>query len=82
MNHGEALRTIHKVLIKYRREGNKVHVIWLWGQASSGKSYLIRRLREIFASVEVAWKGEYLPATKMTRPEIATQLVTCEEFDF
>ena len=57
-------------------------MLWLWGQASTGKSYFIRRIREIFASSEVQWKGEYLPDTEVTRPDLKTQLVTCEEFDF
>ena len=59
-----------------------MHVLWLCGKASAGKSYFIRRLRKIFASSEVAWKGEYIPSSNHTRPEIKTQLVTCEEFDF
>ena len=57
-------------------------MLWLWGNASTGKSYFMRRISKIFASTEVAWKGEYLPAKGVSRPEIVSQLVTCEEFDF
>ena len=64
VHHGNALRAILKILLTER---SKVHVLWLWGEASVGKSYFIRKLRQIFASSEVAWHGEYLPAKDHTR---------------
>ena len=79
-NHGEALRATYQLL--FSKDEGKKHVLWIHGVASAGKSYYIRRLREIFASEEVSWKNEYLPATSVSRPDIMTQMVTCEEFDY
>ena len=57
-------------------------VAWIHGVSSSGKSQFIRRLRSIFGSDEVDWRGIYLPVRKTNRPDIKTQIVTCEEFSF
>ena len=81
-NHEEALKATWEIFFSRRPEDGKKHVLWLHGVANAGKSYYIRRLREIFASQEISWKNEYLPATSTTRPELTTQLVTCEEFDY
>jgi len=81
VHHGEALRAIHKIL-SFRKSGSKVHVLWLWGQVSTGKSFFSRKISQIFSSMEVQWRGEYLPSMSSTMPHISTQLVTCEEFDF
>ena len=71
VQHGEALRTLHEI-ISYRKSGSKIHVLWLWGKASTGKSFFIRHLREIFAATEVQWKGDYLPQAEQTKPELKT----------
>lgn len=56
--------------------------MWLTGDANTGKSMFIRRLRQIFATDEVDWRGVYLPVKTKTNPLVKTQLVTCEEFSF
>jgi nicotinamide riboside kinase len=63
-------------------KSRKKKVLWIGGKASAGKSFFIRRLREIFSGDEVTWRGEYLPVRYSTRDDIKTQLVTCEEFNF
>lgn len=63
-------------------KSRKVKVLWIGGKASTGKSLFICRLREIFGSEEVSWRDNYLPPIKKFRPELVTQLVTCEEFCF
>jgi len=42
VHHGDALRSAWKL---FKDKRNKVHVLWLCGKASVGKSYFIRRLR-------------------------------------
>ena len=74
------LRSVFRLLL-HRGTDNKRWVCWITGQANSGKSEFIRRLGQIFASDDVDWKGKYLPVNKTNRPEIQTQLVTCEEFN-
>ena len=60
--HGRALRSIWRLIIEKKR--GKVHVGWLYGVASSGKSMLVRRVRQVFAGDEVDWRGQYLPVRK------------------
>ena len=60
--HGKALRSLWRLIIEKKR--TKVHVAWLYGVASSGKSMLVRRLREIFGGDEVDWRGQYLPVRR------------------
>jgi len=80
-HHGCALRSVCRLLIK-DWQSTKKHVLWLAGRASTGKSFFIRRLSPILGTKEVAWRGDYLPEQSTSRPELKTQLVTCEEFDF
>jgi len=77
--HGRLLRAVHTVLFGER---TKRRTVWVSGVASSGKSMFIRRLRSIFGSDEVDWRGVYLPVKKRCNPRIKTQVVTCEEFSF
>lgn len=77
--HGRLLRATHNLLFG---EKTKRRTVWISGVASSGKSMFIRRLRSIFGSDEVDWRGVYLPVKKRYNGNIKTQLVTCEEFSF
>ena len=61
-HHGRVLRSVYRLLIA--RQSNKKFVIWIYGIASSGKSRLIRRLRQLFSGDEVDWRGQYLPVRK------------------
>ena len=58
--HGKILRSVYRLLISDRGKTKK-HVVWVYGEANAGKSKFIRRLREIFGSDEVDWRGAYLP---------------------
>ena len=49
-------------------------MVWIYGAANAGKSKFIRRLRSIFGSDEVDWRGEYLPLKTSNRAELKTQL--------
>jgi hypothetical protein len=77
--HGRLLRAAYTILFGER---TKKRTVWATGVASSGKSMFIRRLRSIFASDEVDWRGVYLPVKQRFNENIKTQLVTCEEFSF
>ena len=77
--HGRLLRAVFNTLLSKK---TKKRTVWITGVASSGKSMFIRRLREIFASDEVDWRGVYLPVKKRYNMQVKTQLVTCEEFSF
>ena len=78
--HGRILRSVWRLLLSGKK--TKCSVAWMHGIASSGKSQFIRRLRSIFSSDEVDWRGPYLPVRKRNREDIQTQIVTCEEFSF
>lgn len=56
--HGQLLRATVNLLFGER---TKKRTIWITGMANSGKSMFVRRLRTIFASDEVDWRGVYLP---------------------
>lgn len=77
--HGRILRSVFRLLIA-ERGMTKKHVAWIYGEANAGKSNFIRRLRKIFGSDEVDWRGEYLPLKERNRRDLKTQIVTCEEF--
>jgi len=77
--HGKIVREIVRLMFGDR---TKERTIWISGVANSGKSMLIRRIREIFASDEVDWRGVYMPIRYRNLPQIKTQLLTCEEFNF
>ena len=77
--HGKILRSVYRLLIAERGKTKK-HVIWIYGEPNAGKSTIIRMLRKIFGSDEVDWRGAYLPLKERHRPELKTQIVTCEEF--
>jgi hypothetical protein len=67
--HGRLLRAIYNILFG---EKTKRRTVWITGVASSGKSMFIRRLRSIFASDEVDWRGVYLPVKKRYNENIKT----------
>ena len=77
--HGRLLRGIVRLL--FGKEAKR-RVMWMFGGPNSGKSQFIRRLRSLFGSDEVSWRGVYLPVRERVNPELMTQLVTCEEFNF
>jgi ribosome biogenesis GTPase A len=67
--HGRVLRSVYRLLLN-RGNDSKRYVCWLYGIANSGKSLFIRRLRKIFASDEVDWRGEYLPVNDTNKRHI------------
>ena len=77
--HGKILRSVYRLLFVEKGKTKK-HVVWTYGEPNSGKSNFIRKLRKIFGSDEVDWRGAYLPLKERNRPELKTQIVTCEEF--
>lgn len=77
--HGKIVRELTRLMFGAR---TKVRTLWISGVANSGKSMLIRRLRSIFASDEVDWRGVYMPVRERNMPDIKSQLLTCEEFNF
>ena len=95
-HHGKALRCVWRLLLSgVERKEHLVWLyglgkydtccltdlcIMCFCAASCGKSEFIRRLRAIFASVEVDWSAQYLPESKRNLPDVKEQLVTCEEF--
>ena len=50
----------------------KERTLWISGVANSGKSMFIRRLRSIFASDEVDWRGVYMPIRERHLPAVKT----------
>ena len=65
--HGRLLRATYSTLLG---EPTKKRTVWVTGVANSGKSMFIRRLRDIFASDEVDWRGVYLPVKCRTNQAI------------
>ena len=67
--HARVLRSVYRLLLN-RGNDSKRYVCWLYGIANSGKSMFIRRLRKIFASDEVDWRGEYLPVNDTNKRHV------------
>ena len=76
--HGRVIRSVYRLM--FPEVKTKKKVAWIYGEANAGKSKFIRRIRKIFGSDEVDWRGEYLPLKERNRPDLKTQIVTCEEF--
>ena len=71
--HGKIIREVVRLMFGER---TKERTLWISGVANSGKSMLIRRIREIFASDEVDWRGVYMPIRHRNLPQIKTQLLS------
>ena len=80
--HGKAVRAVWRLLLDDAvHKTAKKSAAWVVGRANSGKSEFIRRLRRLFASAEVDFRGAYLPVRLRNLSKIREQLVTCEEFN-
>lgn len=67
--HGHLLRAVVNLIFAER---TKKRTIWVTGVANSGKSMFMRRLRTVFASDEVDWRGVYLPVKIRSQPLVKT----------
>ena len=65
--HGKILRSVLRLLFTEKGKTKK-HVVWIYGDPNSGKSNFIRKLRSIFSSDEVDWRGSYLPLKVRNKP--------------
>ena len=75
VHHARALRVVWRLLIKDMQpesKGSKTKVLWIGGLPSTGKSFVTRRLRQIFSGDEVDWRGDYLPVRVSNRPDLHT----------
>ena len=78
--HGKIVRDFTRLMFGDR---TKQRTLWISGVANSGKSMFIRRVRNIFASHEVEWRGQYNPVREQYLTEsIIPQIVSSEEFNF
>ena len=82
-HHGEVLQAIYKTFFK--RANQKKWCVWLKGVYSTGKSTVIRFLEEIFSCTAVVWQPNVLTQQRIKGKKAkdwATQICTCEEFNF
>ena len=56
--HGKIIRDFTRLMFGER---TKQRTLWISGTPNSGKSMFVRRVRNLFASHEVDWRGVYLP---------------------